>query len=117
MAASPADRFSPREVLRHFLQTLPQSVGEFERAVLELLDSSWDEPLRRRAHEMASVLAEATAGSGLSDLAPVVRAMASILKLRLEDTVVIQNELGMKLRELLAILEELRLRSEDAAQA
>lgn len=117
MASLPADRFSPREVVRHFLLTLPDSVGELEQAVLELLDSEWDELLRSRAHQIASALADASAASGLSDLATVVRAMASLLKLRLEDALAIEDRLREKLVELLAILKELRLKSEESSPA
>jgi len=109
------DRFAPREVLRHFLQDLPRALRELERSVVELLDSSWEEPFRRRAYEMARVLADASSASGLSDLGALLRAIASLLRLRLEDAIAIQAELRRKLLELLGILKELRLRFEDSA--
>ena len=116
MALPRRDRFAPREVLRHFLQDLPRALRELELSVVELLDSSWDEPFRRRAHDMAKVLAEASAASGLSDLGALLRAIASLLRLRLEDTLALQDELRKKLLELLGILKELRLKSEEAAR-
>jgi hypothetical protein len=66
---------------------------------------------------MATALADASAVSGLSDLANVVRAMSSLLKLRLEDALTIQEGLRAKLLELLAILKELRLKSEEVSPA
>lgn len=117
MASEPADRFSPRETLRHFIKTLPSSMGALERAVQETISSSWDELARRRAHEMAEALAEASAASELSDLTAVVRAIASLLKLRLEDTLAVQKDLREKLKELLGMLKELRHKVEKSAQA
>jgi len=112
MALPRHDRFAPREVLRHFLQDLPRALRELERSVVETLDSSWDEPFRRRSHDMAQVLADASAASGLSDLGALLRAIASLLRLRLEDTLSLQVQLRKKLLELLGILRELRLKSE-----
>lgn len=109
------DRFASREVLRHFLQDLPRALRELECSVVEVLDSSWDEPFRRRAHEMATALADASSASGLSDLGALLRAIASLLRLRLEDALAIQPELRRKLLELLGILKELRLRFQDPA--
>jgi len=116
MALPRRDRFAPREVLRHFLQDLSRALRELENSVVEMLDASWDEPFRRRAHDMAQVLADASKASGLSDLGALLQAITSLLRLRREDTLAIQVELRKKLLELLGILKELRLRSEDSAQ-
>jgi HPt (histidine-containing phosphotransfer) domain-containing protein len=117
MVSPPADRSRSREAQRQFLKTLPESVRALERATTEVLSTSWDEPARRRAHEMAEALAEASAALGLTDLAGVVRAIASLLKLRLEDTVAIQDALREKLVELLGMLRELRKKADESAQA
>ena len=117
MALPPADRPEPRDFLLRFLRTLPLAVHELEDAVARLIASSWDEMIRRRAHHMASALGDASAASGLSHVASVTRAIASLLKLKLEDAFSIQEPLQEKLRELLALLKDLCQDSDESAQA
>ena len=61
-------------------------------------------------------MADASAASGLSHVASLARAISSLLRLRLEDTLAVQEALREKLRELLGLLRELCDESERSAE-
>lgn len=115
MATPRHDRSSQKETLLRFLRDLPLAVLELERAVVELLDSFWEEPFRRRALELSVALAQASTVLRLSHVASVARSISSLLNLRLEDTFSIQRELREKLVELLGLLKDVQLESEESA--
>jgi hypothetical protein len=116
MTMSRRDRSDPREeILLRFLRDLPLAVIELEKAVGELLESSWEEPFRRRALELSSTLAAASARMRLSHVASVAKAIASLLRISPEEALPIREALRDKLRELLGLLKDVRLDSEESA--
>jgi len=116
MAMSRRDRSDPREeILLRFLRDLPLAVLELEKAVLELLDSLWDEPFRKRALELSNTLAEASTRLRLSHVASVARSISSLLRLSREETLTVGTALSEKLRELLGLLKDVQLESEESA--
>lgn len=117
MALPPAELPEPTEVHLRFLRTLPLAVRELEGTVTRLIDSSWDEAVRRQAHHMASSLAEATAAAGLSRVASVTQGIASLLKLGLEEVFSIRDQVRGNLQEQLATLKELCKGSGESIQA
>lgn len=86
---------------------LQPAILQLERGVQELLDSHWDEVLRRRAHEVAEAVTAACKEWRLPEMAGVAQAIMSLLALRLEDVIAIQDALREKLDELLGMLKEM----------
>jgi hypothetical protein len=116
MAMSRRDRSDPREeVLLQFLRDLPLAVLELEKALRELLEASWEEPFLRRALELSSTLAAASARLRLSHVASVAKALSALLRISPEEALPIREALQEKLQELLGLLKDVRLDSEESA--
>jgi len=92
---------------RELLSTVRRTIAELERAVHDLLESCWEEPERRRAHDMAVALTDACRGDAdLRDLGGVARAAASLLNLRADDLLDIQDVVREKILDLIELLKE-----------
>ncbi len=64
-----------------FLSLVAISLHELRRDLAHLNDSGWEEPIRRRADELASTLADACERQGMTELAGLVRPMANLARL------------------------------------
>src|SRR5262245_16302181 len=64
-----------------FLSLIAISLHELRRDLTHLNDSGWEEPVRRRADELASTLADACERQGMAELANLVRPMANLARL------------------------------------
>jgi hypothetical protein len=78
--SGPAPR-EPRPVPGSTLSLFAVALAELRRDLRRLLDSRWDEPVRRRAEELSTALAQACHRSGLRDLTPPLRAIANLVRL------------------------------------
>jgi hypothetical protein len=87
-----------------FESSYPGARAALEEAVHALLSSGWDETLRRRAHEIATTLFEATRQAGWKEASSVLQALASLLALPLGDVISVREDLRNKLLELLDLL-------------
>lgn len=94
----------PEQQFRRQLQTL---VRNLERSIQDLLANFWEEPFRHYAHELASTLLSSSKAYGFLELASVARAITSLLALRMEDVITLEDALREKLLELVALLKEL----------
>ena len=92
---------------RQFRSQLAAALRNLERAIKDVLDNFWDEPLRRHAHELASALLEGCKAHGYLELASVTRAITSLLSLGLEDVITLEASLKEKFSELLVLLKEM----------
>lgn len=90
--------------LPDFATSYPAATAALERAVHDLLASSWDEMRRRRAHEMAVALSEGAKMAGWKETGGVLQAMASLLALPLEEVIGIREAMREKLLELLGFM-------------
>lgn len=97
-------RKDPEKVFRAQLHTV---VRNLERAIQDLLENFWEEPLRRHAHELSKALLESCKTFGYLELGSVARAITSLLALRMEDVLTLQQSLTEKLTELIALLKEM----------
>jgi hypothetical protein len=104
VTAPNSGRKDPELVFRGQLKSV---VRNLERAINDLLDQFWDEPLRRHAHELSSALLAACKNFGYLELGSVARAITSLLSLRLEDVIALEQSLKEKLRELVGLLKEM----------
>jgi hypothetical protein len=83
------------------LSLIAVAFSELRRDVSLLLESAWAEPVRRRAEELATTLADACDRRGLSDACLAARSLANLARLRAEQVRPIQSALSQKLDELL----------------
>ena len=97
-------RKDPEQVFRGQLKTV---VRNLERAIDDLLKHFWEEPLRRHAHELSSTLLAGCKTFGYLELGAVARAITSLLSLKLEDVLALEEALKEKLRELVVLLKEM----------
>jgi len=97
-------RNDPEKVFRAQLHTV---VRNLERAVDDLLQNFWEEPLRRHAHELASALLASCKTYGYLELGSVTRAIHSLVALPREEAENLQQPLKDKLKELLGLLREM----------
>jgi hypothetical protein len=80
-------------------------------AVEELLQSSWDEPFRRRALEIAVAFEGSVGSGGRADLAALAHTLTLLLEIKPEEVILLGSALSDKLSELLTQLEA-KLRSD-----
>jgi hypothetical protein len=91
----------PIRISGAYLTLIVISFSELRRDMIDLIDSEWEEPLRRRAHELASTLAEACDRQGLQDVAGCARSLANLARLTREKAVPLQSALHEKAGSLL----------------
>ena len=104
MTAPNSGRKDPEQVFRGQLNSV---IRNLERAIDDLLQHFWEEPLRRHAHELASALLAGCKTFGYLELGSVARAINSLLSLKMEDVIALEESLKEKLRELVALLKEM----------
>jgi hypothetical protein len=92
---------------RQFRGQLRVVVRNLERAVEDLLEHYWEEPLRRHAYDIASALLAGCKTYGYLELASVARAMTSLLDLRMEDVLTLKQPLKEKFKELISLSREM----------
>jgi len=97
-------RHDPEKVFRGQIKSV---VRKLERAIQDLLENFWDEPLRRHTHELASTLLEGCKTYGFLELASVTRAITSLVALPMEEVIALENALREKLTELIGLLKEM----------
>ncbi len=83
------------------LSLIDVAFSELRRDVALLLESAWAEPVRRRAEELASTLAEACDRQGLAEACLAARSLANLARLRAEQVRPLQSALTQKLDDLL----------------
>lgn len=96
-----------RDPEKAFRGQIKTAVRNLERAVQDLLENFWQEPLRRHAHEVSTSLLEGCKTYGFLELASVIRAIVSLVALPREETVSLEKALTEKLTELIALLKEM----------
>jgi hypothetical protein len=97
-------RKDPEKVFRGQLQAV---VRNLERAIDDLLENFWEEPLRRHAHELSSALLDSCKTYGYLEVGSVARAINSLVTLPLEEVLTLEQPLKDKLKELVSLLKEM----------
>ena len=92
----------PFEFGAHF----PGALSALEVAVDELLSAGWDELRRRRAHEMSTILCDASKIAGWKETGGILHAITSLLALPLGEILSIREAVRDRLLELLGILRD-----------
>lgn len=90
-----------------FLSLLPTSLHELRRDTEHLLESNWADPVRRRAHELASTLAEACGRQGMEEIAGIARSIACLTRLSREEATSLRAAIREKFAELLDLAQRL----------
>lgn len=83
-----------------YLSLIAVAFSELRRDTMLLLDSGWAEPVRRRAHELATTLADACDKQGLKELALHCRATANLARLTKANAAGIESALREKFESL-----------------
>lgn len=83
-----------------------RAILELDWAVAELLESRWREPERRHAAGLAAAIAEACKTPDLRHVGTVARAAASLLRLRTQDVLDVEDQVREKLADLVELLKE-----------
>lgn len=96
-----------RDPEKAFRGQIKTSVHNLERAIQDLLENFWDEPLRRHAHETSTALLEGCKTYGFLELASVIRAITSLVALPMEEVIALEAALKEKLTELIDLLKEM----------
>ena len=92
---------------RQFRAQLRTVLRNLERAIDDLFENYWEEPLRRYAFDIASALLQGCKAYGYLELASVARAMMSLLDLRMEDVLTLKDPMREKFTELIGLSKEL----------
>ena len=95
-----------RDPDKAFRGQIKTAVRKLERAVKDVLDHFWEEPLRRYAHEVSVALLDGCKTYGYLELASVIRAISSLLALPMEEVLALEDALRAKLNELVGLLKE-----------
>jgi len=96
-----------RDPEKAFRGQIKTAVRKLERAVQDLLDHFWEEPLRRHAQELSATLLEGCKIYGFLELASVIRAISSLVALPMEEVLTLEDALRAKLTELISLLKEM----------
>lgn len=83
-----------------YLSLIAVALSELRRDTVLLVDSGWAEPVRRRAHELASTLADACDRQGLKELAAHCRSAANLARLTRANAAPIESALREKFESL-----------------
>jgi hypothetical protein len=76
-----------------FLSLVAVSLSELRRDLVHLHESVWSEPVRRRADELASTLADACDRQGLQDLVVLLRPISNLTRLSRSNALPVLTEL------------------------
>jgi hypothetical protein len=100
---------SPTDDLPGLDETLPAALAALRRSIDDLLENFWDEGCRDRVCEQATALAQASKLYGSIRAFAMARAMVSICFIPREEALPIRGEVGLKLYELMDLLEEISI--------
>jgi len=102
---------APRErrfISQATLSLFALALSELGRDVRRLVESRWDEPVRRRAEELAGTLLEACSRQGLDDLIPLLRAVTHLTRLSKAAAIpllpALREKFGMLLKKIETLL-------------
>jgi len=90
-----------RSVSGATLSLIAVAFSELRGDLRYLLDSGWDEPVRRRAEELAFVLSKACLRQGLDDLTVFFRSTANLTRLSRANALPVLPALEEKLESLM----------------
>jgi hypothetical protein len=96
-----------RDPEKAFRGQIKAAVRKLERALQDLLKHFWEEPLRRHAQELSTALLDGCKTYGYLELASIIRAIASLVALPMEEVLSLEDALRAKLNELVSLLKEM----------
>jgi hypothetical protein len=97
----------PKYISHATLSLFSLALSELGRDVRRLIESRWDEPVRRRAEELAGTLFEACRRQGLEDLLPPLRSVTHLTRLPKAEAIPLLPALGQKFGTLMKKIETL----------
>jgi hypothetical protein len=94
---------APRErkaISGAFASLIAIAASELRRDLRLLLDTGWNESVRRRAHELSSTLAQACQRQGLDELQPYLRSTTNLTRISRADAMPVMPALRDKFESL-----------------
>ena len=101
MAGLPPHPENRRRISGAYLSLIAVSFSELRKDLAHLIESSWAEPVRRRAEELSSTLTRACARQELDDLAAAARALANLTRISRANALPVLSALGDKFQDLM----------------
>jgi hypothetical protein len=93
------------------LLNFPRCLQVLETAVRDVVIHFWEDPYRRRAHDLAQALAGGCRVCGFRESSGLVRSLESLLALTVDEVRGIQRSVADRMMETLALLREQALKS------
>jgi len=90
-----------RRISGAYLSLITISFSELRKDLAHLVESTWAEPVRRRADELSATLAKACARQELDELAGVARALANLTRISRANALPVLSALNDKFQDLM----------------
>lgn len=101
MAGLPPHPENRRRISGAYLSLIAVSFSELRKDLAHLVESTWSEPVRRRADELSATLAQACARQELDDLAGVARSLANLTRISRANALPVLSALNDKFQDLM----------------
>ena len=101
MAGLPPHPENRRRISGAYLSLIAVSFSELRKDLAHLVESTWAEPVRRRADELSVTLAKACARQELDELAVVARALANLTRISRANALPVLSALNDKFQDLM----------------
>jgi hypothetical protein len=101
MAGLPPHPENRRRISGAYLSLIAVSFSELRKDLAHLVESTWAEPVRRRADELSVTLAKACARQELDELAAVARALANLTRISRANALPVLSALNDKFQDLM----------------
>jgi hypothetical protein len=101
MAGLPPHPENRRRISGAYLSLIAVSFSELRKDLTHLVESSWAEPVRRRADELSTTLARACARQELQELGAVARSLSNLTRLSRANALPIRSALAEKFNALM----------------
>lgn len=101
MAGLPPHPENRRRISGAYLSLIAVSFSELRKDLAHLVDSTWAEPVRRRADELSATLAKACSRQELDELAQVARSLANLTRISRANALPVLSALNDKFQDLM----------------
>ena len=101
MAGLPPHPENRRRISGAYLSLITISFSELRKDLAHLVESTWAEPVGRRADELSATLAKACARQELDELAGVARALANLTRISRANALPVLSALNDKFQDLM----------------
>jgi hypothetical protein len=94
------------------LTSFPRCIDVLEVAVRDVLIHFWEEPFRRKAHEIVQSLSKGCDRCGFKESSGLLKSLEALLALSVEDIHQIRKSVGERILDVIALLKEQALKTQ-----